>query len=320
MGTSLVAGALGLQLAPAQAATPSVSQTYFSAAGFIYPFGATPAVCPAPNNGLWTPAALAADGAWHTVARSEQGTYANTAFSRSTTTKARITRNSRGMARVDQAITATSRITPTTGHATCAFDNETPGSTSGDVTIPVRSWLVLRQRIVSQRGTGQAFASASVSGSSGLVGVVNAGEAESHLVAPGTYHFSMGGGARTHEPVRGTVARTKVGSTSGSVAFYPIGTLRSRAGNGLPYLAPGHRDCSQRRVKVAFSNAARTKVRSITFSVDGQRRYTLRGRQLNRSAVLLNDVRPRTTGVVRADIVLKTGARRTMTATSWPCA
>ncbi len=315
-GAALLAGVLGVQVTTAEATTPTVTDTYYDAGGFFYEI----AGCDQTSGNESSPNALAADGAWHTTANvTRSGTYQGTAWSRSVSTKARITRSSRGGARLEVRATASSKVDPSP-RATCAFNDEVSGWANLELTLPVRSWLVLGSRVASQSGNGQAHGRAVVTSADGVVASVVAGGSRTRLVAAGSYEVTADGGVRTGLSNGSTRTKSHRATVNSSAAFVPIGTRRTHQGTGRSYLTPGHRDCARNHVRVTFSNAVRTRARSITFSVDGDRRTRLTGRGLDRASLTLGRIARKGKGAVRADIVLRSGARRTMTSTSWPCA
>ncbi len=54
--------------------------------------------------------------------------------------------------------------------------------------------------------------------------------------------------------------------------------------------------------------------------MNGEHRFTLSGRELRRSTAYLRAIPKKSAGSVRAAIVLKSGAKRSVSSTSWPCA
>ncbi|WP_207010189.1 hypothetical protein [Nocardioides aromaticivorans] len=257
-----------------------------------------------------------ADGAWRTVRLRRSGTLSSSAVSGATTVTGRIATDSRGSTKVGIKVSASATAKPRSP-SICAVDNYAVDATvsARQAVTPARSWLVVRSS-GSTRGSSQTgFGSPDVTG-----GFVALGRSLTKLVPAGTYTLGGGVDASVNVPANSTTARSAAASATATVALFPIGTLRARSGDGLGYVKAGHRDCTHNRVKAYFSDAARTSVRSATFSVDGQRRFTLTGSQLQRDAVFVSSVPRASSGAIRVDILLRSGARRTSYATSWPCA
>ncbi|SFM52017.1 hypothetical protein SAMN05421671_2096 [Pimelobacter simplex] len=186
------------------------------------------------------------------------------------------------------------------------------------VTVPVArpSWFVARS---SRTGVVHGYVSAYRTAGSELYHDVPMGEARSALLPPGTYDLSITAIASAEVPkASGPVAAG--GRVAGSILLVPAGALRTRSGTALRYVRPGDRSCARHRLPVALTRAARTKVRTITFSVNGHRRLVLRGPALRARSVRVGPIADRSSGQVRAVVVTKRGARHTLTTTSWPCA
>ena len=86
-------------------------------------------------------------------------------------------------------------------------------------------------------------------------------------------------------PAGTTTTQRASASVSARVSLFPIGTVRSHGGTGTRFVAFGHRNCSYDRVPVRIGRSAPRWVKKITFSVNGQRRFTLSGRELRRTSV-----------------------------------
>lgn len=189
---------------------------------------------------------------------------------------------------------------------------------SGGMTVPVAkpSWFVARS---SRAGVVHGYVSAYRTVGSEVYHDVPIGEARSVLLPPGTYDLSITAIASAEVPkASGPVAASA--RVTGSILLVPAGELRTRSGTALRYVRPGDRSCARHRLPVALTRAARTKVRTITFSVNGHRRLVLRGKALQTRSVRVGPIADRSSGQVRAVVVTKRGAKHTMTTTSWPCA
>lgn len=186
------------------------------------------------------------------------------------------------------------------------------------MSAPKKSWMVVRSRGAKQ---GSAEANIGVQGPTTATSAwVAPGKPVTRLVPKGEYTLGSRVKPSMSVPARTTSTRTASASIVGTVALYPIGTLRARSGNGKSFVKPGHRDCSKNRVKVGLTAAARTKARKITFTVDGKKRFTLTGAKLKQTSVFVGRIPKKTAGTIKANIVLKSGAKKTTKSTSWPCA
>lgn len=186
------------------------------------------------------------------------------------------------------------------------------------MTVPVArpSWFVARS---SRTGAVHGYVSAYRTVGSEVYHDVPIGEARAALLPPGTYDLSITAIASAEVPkASGPVAAG--GRVTGSILLVPAGALRTRSGTALRYVRPGDRSCARDRLPVALTRAARTKVRTIIFSVNGHRRLVLRGPALRARSVRVGPIADRSAGQVRAVVVTKRGARHTLTTTSWPCA
>lgn len=186
------------------------------------------------------------------------------------------------------------------------------------MTAPKRSWVVVRS-------------SGAMSGSRTKVLVGLTGDtlnrvlqkpdgAITRLVPAGEYIIGADLRPEVSAPAGTTTTQRASASVSARVSLFPIGTVRSHGGTGTRFVAFGHRNCSYDRVPVRIGRSAPRWVKKITFSVNGERRFTLSGRELRRTSVKLRAIPKRSAGSVRAAIVLKSGAKRSVSSTSWPCA
>lgn len=257
-----------------------------------------------------------ADGLWHTVQLRRSGSLSSSAVSGATTVTGRVATDGRGSTKVGIKVSASATARPRTP-SICAVNNYAVDATvsARQAVTPTRSWLVVRSSGSTRGSSTTGFGSPDVTG-----GFVPLGRSLTRLVPAGTYTVGGGVDASVAVPANATTTRSSAASATATVAIFPIGTLRARSGDGLGYIRAGHRDCTHNRVTAYFSEAARTKVRSATFSVDGDRRFTLSGSQLQREAVFVSSIPRASSGAIRVDILLTSGAHRTSYATSWPCA
>ena len=257
-----------------------------------------------------------ADGVWRTVRLKRSGTLSSSAVSGATTVTGRIATDSRGSTRVGIKVAASATAKPR-NPSICAVNNYGVDATvsARQAVTPTRSWLVVRSSGSTRGSSETGFGSPDVTG-----GFVALGRSLTKLVPAGTYTLGGGVGAAVAVPANSTTTRSAAARAAAPGARFPLGARRARAGDGLGYITAGHRDCTYHRAKAYFSDAARTGVRSATFSVDGVRRFTLTGSQLQRDAIFVSSIPPASSGAIRVDILLRSGARRTSYATSWPCA
>lgn len=311
VGSVLVLGiAVGLAAPPARAAVGSAvlgSWDYISV-----PSGCAKDVTGAEPGDV----TVKADGVWRTVRMRRSGTLSSSAVSGATDVTGRIATDTRGSTKVGLKVSASASATPRTP-SICAVDNYGVDATvsARQALAPTTSWLVVRSSGSTRGSAETGFGSPDVTG-----GFVPLGRSLTRLVPAGTYTLGGGVDAAVRVPAGSTTARSASASATATVALFPVGTLRARSGNGLGYVKAGHRDCSQHRAKAYVSEAARTRARSATFFVNGERRFTLSGRQLQRDAVFVSSIPRASAGAIRVDVVLRSGARRTSYATSWPCA
>lgn len=204
--------------------------------------------------------------------------------------------------------------TAPTAERRCGAALEARARGTVEVTTIKRSWLVAQSTV---SGPLDGSVRAARDGSS--VVDLPLGHRTTRLLAAGRYLLTSDAQARVQEEPGGSGA-SESGSFSSSVTLIPVGTRRSLTGTGTGYLTVGHRDCSLHRVRASFTQAGRSRVTRAIFSVDGSRRLVLRGSQLPRSGVYLGSIARTSKGAIRADLVLRSGARRTTYSTSWPCA
>lgn len=237
------------------------------------------------------------------ASRSVQGAYgANSWGTRRVTLRA--------SAAVSAGPNASTRCAVTRLSTSAAFYTES-------MTAPKRSWLVVR-----------SSGSVRPSGTSAIVGltgdsfnaVVKPGGSITRLVPAGAYTIGARLEPRLSVPAGTTTTRSASASVSAKVSLFPIGTVRSHGGTGTRFVAFKHRSCTYDRVPVLLGRSTPTLVKSITFYVNGDRRFTLSGRELRRTAAYLRAIPKKSAGSVRAAIVLKSGAKRSVSSTSWPCA
>ena len=262
---------------------------------------------------------LPVNGGWRTVSMQRTGGVVATSQTSSTSkVSGRVSTTARGGTRLDLSVRAAARATPTSVSPTCTVRYDGRGGGGVETTVSRRSWMVARSTVTAQGAHGGDVMLQALDGS--YFAGTTPGKPLTRLVAPGSYLLFAIVDAKTEVPAGSTTARSASATMTASMSAIPIGTRRTLTGTGRPYVVAGHRDCARSRVAVALTRAARTKVRSIAFFVDGQRRVVLRGRGLQRSSLLLTRLAPRKFGVVRADVVLRSGAKRVMRSTSWPCA
>ena len=260
---------------------------------------------------------LSASGAWQTVKGSAIGSMAQFRPVADATARARIVTGARGGVRVDLAVDAVTEIYPSGINDGCTVKYGLGGAVESTVSVPVSSWAVARGSAKVQGGSSSNFEAVSPDRTVRVVGSL--GYPSTRLVPAGSFsaRLWLSPNAVSAGPV--TTVRASVNGT-GTVAFVPIGTRRTLSGTGTGLISVGHRDCGRNRVVASFSSAARTRLRSATFAVDGQRRVVLRGRQLQRSSLVLGSIARTGAGKVSVQMVLKSGARRVTASTSWPCA
>lgn len=315
LGTLLAvvaAGTTGVQ--EAGAAARAADQQWVAATGLasvLGPCGGESVALTGPQHPGST--ALPVDGTVRTFTIDVSGWDQHTTFRATGRVRASATRSGRGMRRlaIDASLAAS---TAPTAERRCGAALEAFAGVSVAVTTTQRSWLVAQSAV---SGALDGSVRAARKGTSVID--LPLGQRATRLVAPGDYRLTSSGRARVvEEPGGGGAARS--GTFTSSVAVIPVGTRRSLSGTGLSFVTFGHRSCADDRVRARLSDAARSRVRKVTFFVNGQRRQVLRGRQLQRSGTQLSSIGPRTSGAVRAELVLRSGARRTTSSTSWPCA
>lgn len=188
------------------------------------------------------------------------------------------------------------------------------------MSAPKRSWLVVRSS-GARSGSGGVIV--------GMTGRVFGSQppvlqqpdgAITRLVPAGEYEIGAELKPQVSVPAGSTTTRRASASVSAKVSLFPIGTVRSHGGTGTRFVAFKHRSCAYDRVPVQLGRSTPTLVKSITFYVNGDRRFTLSGRELRRTTAYLRAIPKKSAGSVRAAIVLKSGAKRSVSSTSWPCA
>lgn len=259
-----------------------------------------------------------ADGRARVVTLDRTGRAATSTLRAAGTIRGWAARNSWGTHRV--SVSAVVAVSAKPSAATvCSVSLQATGAVFAEAKSVRKSWLVVRS-------TGSSRGGAAVAP---IIGIQRMPSSFSILVAPGRSvtrlvpagDYAVGGRLtpRVVAAARTTTGQSASASVSGTVSLLPVGTLRSRTGRGLAYVTVGHRSCGTNSTYAYLSSAARSKAKRITFFVDGQRRGVLQGRALQRSALLVSGIAPRGTGEVQAVIRLKSGAKRTMRAISWPC-
>lgn len=262
---------------------------------------------------------IPADGRTRELVVSQSGKAAASSVTASRAVRGAYSADSRGMRRLAIRASASVSAGPNASKV-CAVTvlAATTAFYTQSMTAPKRSWLVVRSSGSVRPASTRAVVG--LTGGSVDDAGVKPGGSITRLVPAGTYRIGAQLEPFVDVPVQTTTTRSAAASLTATVALFPIGTLRARSGDGLGYVKAGHRDCTYNRVKAYFSEAARTKVRSATFSVDGERRFTLTGSQLQRDAIFVSSIPRASSGAIRVDILLRSGARRTSYATSWPCA
>src|SRR5690606_11149440 len=116
---------------------------------------------------------------------------------------------------------------------------------------------------------------------------------------------------RVRVPADSTLRHHEAAQVTARLLIHPIGTLRSRTGNGLGYVNVGHRDCARHRTILRFSSAARSRARKVTVFVNGKRRIVLKGRHVRRAVLTVTSIPAASSGALRVVTTLKGGGRRT---------
>lgn len=271
-----------------------------------------PSVTGTEQPGWFTPM----DGKTHEVRLDRTGTALTTDLRATGLVRARVARNSWGVRKAEVSASLAVSATPRSPHV-CSVMWNSLGGVAMNTRISKRSWLVVRS---SRSATGYSEGGVEIYGPSvSSSAIVPAGRSLDRLVPPGDYGTtSYVTSMVTLTPNTAATASARA-TFKAMVALLPVGTRRSLRGTARGLVTPGHRSCTDNRVRVAFSDAARNRTRQITFYVNGDRRVVLRGRALQRSSILLSRIAPRSDGVVKAVVIAKSGARRTMRSTSWPC-
>lgn len=305
----LLAG--GLQPAPAHAAIDSAYLSSFDTLSI--PSGCANTLSGSEPGDV----RIAPDGRWRTITLRRSGRLSSSDIAGGATVTGRVTTDARGTTRVGMKVSASASARPVAS-SICSIDHYTVSATSDarKAVSPTRAWLVIRST-GSVRGTTEAMF-----GAEGPTRdyFIRLGQSLTRLVPAGTYTLGGGVAASVSVAAHSTKAASSAANATANVALVRIGTLRTFAGTGRPYVRTGHRDCSLNRARIDLTAAARTQARRITFSVNGVRRVTMRSAGLQRSSFYLGRIPDASAGAIRADIVLKSGAKRTMQATTWPCA
>lgn len=259
---------------------------------------------------------IAPDGRWRTIYLRRSGSVSESNVAGSATVSGRVTTDARGTTRVGMKVSAAATARPTVPSICSLEYGVTASSDAQRAVVPAKAWLVIRST-GSVRGTTDA-----TFGAEGPTRdyFIRLGQSLTRLVPAGTYTLGGGVAASVSVAARSTTAASSAANATANVAVIRIGTLRTFAGTGRAYVRTGHRDCALNRARVDLTAATRKYARRITFSVNGVRRVTMRSAGLQRSSFYLGRIPDATAGAIRADIVLKSGARRTMQATTWPCA
>lgn len=257
------------------------------------------------------------DGRWRTVTLRRSGRVSSSDVTGGATVTGRVSTDTRGTTRVGMKVSASASARPAWS-SFCSIDRYLVSASSDAVraVTPTKAWLVI-QSTGSVRGTTDA-----TFGAEGPTRdyFIRLGQSLTRLVPAGTYTLGGGVAASVSVAARSTTAASSAANATANVAVIRIGTLRTFAGTGRAYVRTGHRDCALNRARIDLTAATRKYARRITFSVNGVRRVTMRSAGLQRSSFYLGRIPDATAGAIRADIVLKSGARRTMQATTWPCA
>ena len=302
--------AAGLQPAPAHAA---IDSAYLSA----YDTWSIPSGC-ANTVGGTEPGdvRLAPDGRWRTITLRRSGRLSSSDMTGGATVTGRVTTDARGTTRLGMKVSASASARPTASSPCSLRYSVSATSEARRAVSPTKAWLVIRST-GSVRGTTDAMF-----GAEGPTRdyFIRLGQSLTRLVPAGTYTLGGGVAASVNVAASSTRAASSAANAKANVAVIRIGTLRTLTGTGRPYVRTGHRDCALNRIRVDLTEAARTKARRITFSVNGVARVTMRSAGLRRSSFYLGRIPDASAGALRADIVLKSGARRTTYASTWPCA
>lgn len=257
------------------------------------------------------------DGKTHTAVMDRRGTTSGATLRGTGSVSGRVVSTSQGLRKSYLTATVAASVTPGSSPRPCTVMTNALGGVEMDVTATKKSWLVVRS---SGSAVGHSEAGVEVSGTTTpLYVVIPKGRAVVRLVPPGSYNIHSFLTSKSRLLASGTATVSSRATMSGTAALVPVGTRRSLTGSGTGFVAAGHRNCTSNEVRVAFSRAARTRTRSITFYVNGERRVVLRGRALIRSSIVLRRIAPASAGVIKAVVRTRSGARRTMASTSWPC-
>ncbi|KRC56897.1 hypothetical protein ASE19_03580 [Nocardioides sp. Root79] len=268
------------------------------------------------------PHAVVANGGWQASVMDASGEVAGVPVGGHSTSTYRYSRDLRGTARIDLRVASNAHLAPGPAEP-CSIIYEVGGAVMVHVTTRRRSWLVGRSadKVTGYRATNGGYVGLAVyDAANRRVARADVGGRVTRLVPPDTYRSGLQLTVRLELPAGdgSQLEGSLIGS--GSISFIPVGTRRTLTGTGTDLITVGHRDCARNRVAAFFSSAARTRLRSATFVVDGQRRAVLRGRELQHSSLVLDRIARRSAGKVSVRMVLRSGARRVTASTSWPCA
>lgn len=233
--------------------------------------------------------------------------------------RARYAASAWGTRRVELRASAAVSAGPNPSPCVIKRFNATAAMYTTGMAAPRKSWLVVRS---SGSMTGpQTSVVVGLTGDGDFNRVITQPDGSiTRLVPAGDYTIGARLEPQITVPQNSTTTRSASANVTASVTLYPIGTLRTFTGTGRSYVRTGHRDCALNRARIDLTAATRKYARKITFSVNGVRRVTMRSAGLQRSSFYLGRIPDASAGAIRAAIVLKSGAKRTMQATTWPCA
>lgn len=258
------------------------------------------------------------NGVWHSGRLQREGTLGSSRVTATSTVQGRAVGDRWGTARLGARIATRVVADPASQPSICRVQYRVDNAVRAvDVAVRGTSWLVIRS---SRSGVAGGF--------SGQFGALRNDERVRVLVAPGQSRkqlipggsYAIGGGTVSSVQVEAYSTATQVATAEvrAAVEIFPIGTRRTHSG-ATGYARSGHRSCTEHKVRITLTDKARNRARRITFYVDGDRRRVLTGSAIQRPGLTLRSIRPASYGKVRVVVLTRSGARRTMRSTTWPC-
>lgn len=261
---------------------------------------------------------LRTDGVWQAIPRlTREGQISTSAVRAASDVSGRVATDSWGTTRVGMRIATTITARPSRPASYCEFSYSVDAFVEVfDVTVRGLSWLVVRSSGKSA-GAVQDLLRAARSDDKVQLSV-RPGGSITRLVPGGSYGLGGGSTSTVTVPRNTSDPRAASSSIAATISVYPIGTRRTHSG-ATGYARSGHRSCTEHKVRITLTDKARNRARRITFYVDGDRRRVLTGSAIQRPGLTLRSIRPASYGKVRVVVHTRSGARRTLRSTTWPC-